>query len=109
MTVLYIITLTAHLNQFDSVFTKVLLILFCIYFIAVEVVGMAAGNIKVYIKDIWNILDFIYIALFVIWIFIESQTNRHKIILAIINFLSWFRALSYFRAFKKFRILIYLV
>lgn len=93
----------------DDIFTKILLILFCIYFIAIEITGIAAGNIIVYISDIWNILDVVYIVLFVVWIFIEGENNRHQIILAIVNFLSWFRGLSYFRSFKRFRILIYLV
>ena len=61
----------------DNIFTKILLILFCIYFIVFEVIGIVAGNIAVYISDIWNLIDVIYIVLFVVWIFIESQTDRH--------------------------------
>ena len=55
----------------DNIVTKILLVLFCIYFIAIEVIGIAAGNIAVYISDIWNIIDVAYIVLFVVWIFIE--------------------------------------
>ena len=61
----------------DNIFTKILLVLFCIYFIVFEVIGIVAGNIAVYISDIWNLIDVIYIVLFVVWIFIESQTDRH--------------------------------
>ena len=93
----------------DNIYTKILLVLFCIYFTVFEVIGIATGNIAVYISDYWNLIDQFYIVLFVVWIFIECQTDRHLIILAIVNFLSWFRGLSYFRSFKRFRILIYLV
>ena len=77
ITALYILTLTIHINYMDNIFTKILLVLFCIYFIVFEVIGIVAGNIAVYISDIWNLIDVIYIVLFVVWIFIESQTDRH--------------------------------
>jgi hypothetical protein len=61
----------------DNTFTKILLVIFCIYFTIFEVIGIAAGNIAVYFSDIWNLIDIIYILLFVVWIFIENQTDRH--------------------------------
>jgi len=99
---LYLIAIMFHAQSELSDESIIPLMIFLAYFVAMEIFTISVDYRGSYFSDAWNIMDFLFIALLGVYIFLFYTIEEKEDLLswlAILNMVSWLRGLSQLRSF----------
>jgi len=94
---LYLIAIMFHAQSKLSDESIAPLMIFLVYFVAMEIFTISVDYRSSYFEDAWNSLDFLFIALLAVYIILFFTIEEKEDLLswlAVLNMASWLRGLS---------------